>query len=57
MTIAKDIAVRIAHTDFEGTTKGAAINDDGVYLVLMEWVDANGDLQTRYFEEAEVEVV
>jgi hypothetical protein len=56
MTIAKDTAVTIRHTDFNGTVKGAAINDDGVYLVLMEWVDVNGDLQSRYFEEDQLTV-
>jgi len=56
MTIAKNTAIRIAHTDFEGVVKGAAINDDGQYLVLIEWVDAEGETQERYFEEADLVV-
>lgn len=57
MTIAKNTAVKIKHTDFTGEITGAAINDDGTYLVLMEYNDANGETQMRYFEEDQVVVL
>lgn len=51
MTIAKNTAVSIKHTDLTGMTTGAAINDDGLYLVLVEYLDRDGETQTRYFDE------
>jgi hypothetical protein len=56
MTIAKNTAVTIKHTDLTGTSMGAAINDDGDYFVLVEYLDKDGETQSRYFTEAELVV-
>jgi hypothetical protein len=57
MTIARDTAVRIKHTELEGTSIGASINDDGDYMVLVEYEDKEGDTQARFFTEADLVVV
>ena len=56
MTIAKNTAVKIKNTNLTGTTNGAAINDDGTYLVSVVFVDAKGKPQSRYFAEEQLEV-
>jgi hypothetical protein len=56
MTIAKNTAVKIKHTDMTGVAIGAAINDDGQYLVCVEYTDLNGETQARYFEEEQLVV-
>lgn len=33
------------------------MNDDGEILYLMEWADANGNVQARWFAEAELAAV
>jgi len=57
MTIAKGTALKIKHTDMQGASVGAAINDDGTYLVLVEYLDATGEVVARYFEEEQLEVI
>lgn len=57
MSIAVGTAVNIKFSTLSGTTTGAAVNENGIYLVRVEYLDNQGDPQERYFEETELEVV
>lgn len=57
MSIAVGTAVTIKFTTLSGTTTGAAVNENGAYLVRVEYLDNDGESQERYFEEAELETV
>jgi hypothetical protein len=57
MSIAVGTEVMIKYTTLSGTTTGAAVNENGAYLVRVEYLDNEGVQQERYFEEVELEVV
>lgn len=57
MSIAVGTDVSIKFTTLTGTTTGAAVNENGAYLVRVEYLDNQGESQERYFEESELEIV
>lgn len=57
MSIAVGTDVSIKFSTLTGTTTGAAVNENGVYLVRVEYTDKHGETQERYFEEDDLEIV
>ena len=47
-------AVRYPIPDIDGVIKGAAVNDQAEFLYLVEYTDANGEVQQRYFKADEL---
>lgn len=48
-------AVKYAAPDIVGVVKGASVNDQAEFLLLVEYTDANGDVQQRYFKADELQ--
>jgi|LauGreDrversion4_2_1035121.scaffolds.fasta_scaffold2641070_1 hypothetical protein len=57
MSIAVGSNVSITNSLMSGVTTGAAVNDDGLYLVRVQYTDLDGETQERYFEEDQLTVV
>jgi hypothetical protein len=57
MTIPVSTAVTINHTTLSGVTTGAVIDDNGNYLVKVQYIDNDGVQQERFFTEDEVAAV
>ncbi len=55
MAIAKGTKVRQVVPVIEGTVGGYSVDQEsGGVLVLVEWKDAEGNPQSKYFKESEV---
>lgn len=50
----KGDVVRLVATVPQGPVMAMRMNEDGVVSYLVEWVDAMGVTQQRWFEEAEL---
>jgi hypothetical protein len=50
----KDQNVTIKVFSPTGRVKGFKVDDDGQVLYLVEWVDAQGEMQQRWFPEGEI---
>lgn len=50
MAFKKGDAVRYPIPDIVGEVKGAAVDDDTNLLLLVEYIDADGETQQRYFK-------
>jgi hypothetical protein len=55
---AKGAIVKQIVTPIQGSILGYQIDQEtGERLNLVEWTDANGDVQSRYFKDGELEAV
>lgn len=54
MAFKKGDAVRYPTPDIVGEVKGAAVDDDANLLLLVEFLDAAGEVQQRYFKAEEL---
>lgn len=50
----KDDVVKLAVQVPTGPVKALRMLEDGTVQCLVEWADANGDLQQRWFNEADL---
>jgi hypothetical protein len=53
----KNQNVRLKAVVPQGPVVALRMNEDGEFFYLVEWVDANGVKQRRWFEESELEAV
>jgi hypothetical protein len=53
----KNQNVRLKAVVPEGPVTALRMNEDGEFFYLVEWVDADGVKQRRWFEESELEAV
>jgi len=55
MAFKKGDTVRYAIPDIVGEVKGAAVDDDANLLLLVEYLDAEGEVQQRYFKAEQLQ--
>lgn len=53
----KNEAVRLKSVVPQGPVVALRMNEDGEFFYLVEWTDADGVKQQRWFEESELEAV
>jgi hypothetical protein len=53
----KNQNVRLKAVVPEGPVTALRMNEDGEFFYLVEWTDADGVKQRRWFEESELEAV
>jgi hypothetical protein len=53
----KNQNVRLKTVAPQGPVVALRMNEDGVFFYLVEWTDADGVKQQRWFEESELEAV
>jgi hypothetical protein len=53
----KNQNVRLKAVVPQGPVVALRMNEDGEFFYLVEWMDANGVKQRRWFEESELEAV
>jgi hypothetical protein len=41
----------------QGPVQALRMDEDGNFFYLLDWVDANGDSQSRWFAESDLEAV
>jgi uncharacterized protein YodC (DUF2158 family) len=56
-TFVKNQTVRVKAVIPEGPVTALHMNEDGQFFYLIEWTDANGKSQRRWFKEEELEAV
>lgn len=54
-TYVKDQTVRVKAVVPQGPVVALRMNEDGQFFYLVEWTDADGVKQQRWFEESELE--
>lgn len=53
----KNDAVRLKSVAPQGPVVALRMNEEGEFFYLVEWTDADGTKQQRWFEESELEAV
>ena len=53
----KNQNVRLKIVTPEGPVAALRMNEDGEFFYLIQWEDANGDVQSRWFKEEDLEAV
>ena len=53
----KGQAVRLAAVVPQGPVQALRMDEDGNFFYLLEWTDLEGNVQERWFEEAQLEAV
>jgi hypothetical protein len=56
-TYTKNQNVRVKAVVPEGPVAALRMNEDGEFFYLVQWTDANGKSQRRWFKEEELEAV
>jgi hypothetical protein len=56
-TYTKNQTVRVKAVVPEGPVAALRMNEDGEFFYLVQWTDANGKSQRRWFKEEELEAV
>ena len=56
-TFVKNQNVRVKAVLPEGPVIALRMNEDGQFFYMVQWTDANGSVQTRWFKEEELETV
>ena len=56
-TFVKNQNVRVKSVIPEGPVNALRMNEDGQFFYLVQWTDANGTVQSRWFKEEELEAV
>jgi uncharacterized protein YodC (DUF2158 family) len=56
-TFAKNQNVRVKAVVPEGPVSALRMNEDGQFFYLIQWTDANGNVQSRWFKEEDLEAV
>ena len=56
-TFAKNQNVRVKAVIPEGPVTALRMNEDGQFFYLVQWTDVNGNVQSRWFKEEELEAV
>ena len=54
-TFVKNQNVRVKATIPEGPIIALRMNEDGQFFYQIQWTDVNGDVQSRWFREEELE--
>ena len=54
---AKGQDVKLAAVVPQGPVKALRMDEDGNFFYLLEWTDLEGNVQERWFEEAQLEAV
>lgn len=54
---AKGQDVKLAAVVPQGPVKALRMDEDGNFFYLVEWTDLEGNVQERWFEEAQLEAV
>jgi hypothetical protein len=54
---AKGQEVKLAAVVPQGPVKALRMDEDGNFFYLVEWTDLEGNVQERWFEEAQLEAV
>lgn len=55
MAFKKGDTVRYPTPDIVGEVKGAAVDDDANLLLLVEYLDTDGEVQQRYFKAEQLQ--
>lgn len=50
----KDQTVKVNAVVPQGPVKKLRMDEDGNFFYMIEWTDANGQVQTRWFPEADL---
>jgi uncharacterized protein YodC (DUF2158 family) len=53
----KNQTVRVKTVVPQGAVEALRMDEDGVVYCRLTWTDANGNVQTRWFAESELEAV
>jgi hypothetical protein len=56
-TFVKNQNVRVKAVIPQGPVAALRMNEDGQFFYLVQWTDANGTVQSRWFKEEELEAV
>jgi uncharacterized protein YodC (DUF2158 family) len=56
-TFVKNQNVRVKAVVPEGPVSALRMNEDGQFFYLIQWTDANGNVQSRWFKEEDLEAV
>jgi hypothetical protein len=56
-TFIKNQSVRLKVVTPEGPVAALRMNEDGQFFYLVEWTDAEGEVQQRWFKEEDLEAV
>jgi hypothetical protein len=56
-TFVKNQNVRVKALIPQGPVAALRMNEDGQFFYLVQWTDANGTVQSRWFKEEELEAV
>jgi hypothetical protein len=56
-TFVKNQNVRVKAVIPEGPVTALRMNEDGQFFYLVQWTDANGAVQSRWFKEEDLEAV
>ena len=54
-TFVKNQNVRVKAVIPEGPVTALRMNEDGQFFYLVQWTDVNGNVQSRWFKEEELE--
>ena len=54
-TFTKNQNVRVKAVIPEGPVTALRMNEDGQFFYLVQWTDVNGNVQSRWFKEEELE--
>jgi len=54
-TFVKNQNVRVKSVIPQGPVAGLRMNEDGQFFYLIQWTDANGIVQSRWFKEEDLE--
>jgi hypothetical protein len=54
---AKDQTVKVNAVLPQGPVQKLRMTEDGEFFYLIQWEDANGDVQSRWFKEEDLEAV
>jgi hypothetical protein len=56
-TFIKNQNVRVKAVIPQGPVMALRMNEDGQFFYLIQWTDANGNVQSRWFKEEDLEAV
>jgi hypothetical protein len=56
-TFTKNQNVRLKVVTPEGPVAALRMNEDGQFFYLVQWTDADGEVQQRWFKEEDLEAV
>lgn len=51
-----DDKIKVKHFDLTGVITHSAIDRNGIIVYLIEWVDNNNEVNSRWFDEDQLEI-